>query len=64
MRLTHAQARAVKLAALIPDNPQQDILRVGLIERLKALACTDLAKCSCFNAVIERLRAPEQDPQV
>ena len=60
IRLTHAQARAVKLAALILDRPQQDILTAGLIERLEALACADLAKCSCFNAVIEGLRAPEQ----
>jgi hypothetical protein len=64
IRLTHAQARAVKLAALILDKPQQDILTAGLIERLEALACTDLAKCSCFNAVIEGLRAPERGPQV
>jgi hypothetical protein len=60
IRLTHAQARAVKLAALILDKPQQDILTAGLIERLEALACSDLAKCSCFKAVIEGLRAPEQ----
>lgn len=60
IRLTHAQARAVKLAALILDKPQQDILTAGLIERLEALACADLAKCSCFKAVIEGLRAPEQ----
>ena len=60
IRLTHAQARAVKLAALILDKPQQDILTAGLIERLEALACSDLGKCSCFKAVIEGLRAPEQ----
>lgn len=60
IRLTHAQARAVKLAALILDRPQQDILTAGLIERLEALACADLAKCSCFRAVIEGLKAPEQ----
>lgn len=59
IRLTHAQARAVKLAALILDRPQQDILTAGLIERLEALACADLAKCSCFKAVIEGLKAPE-----
>lgn len=64
IRLTHAQARAVKLAALILDKPQQDILTAGLIERLEALACADLAKCSCFNAVIEGLRAPEQPAPV
>jgi hypothetical protein len=64
IRLTHAQARAVKLAALILDKPQQDILTAGLIERLEALACADLAKCSCFKAVIEGLRAPEQTAPV
>jgi hypothetical protein len=64
IRLTHAQARAVKLAALILDKPQQDILTAGLIERLEALACADLAKCSCFNAVIEGLRAAEQPAPV
>jgi len=63
IRLTHAQARAVKLAALILDKPQQDILTAGLVERLEALACADLAKCSCFKAVIEGMRSPEpNDP--
>ena len=67
IRLTHAQARAVKLAALILDKPQQDILTAGLIERLEALACADLAKCSCFKAVIEgltcaRAPAPVEEP--
>lgn len=64
IRLTHAQARAVKLAALILDKPQQEILTAGLIERLEALACSDLAKCSCFKAVIEGLRSPEQSAPV
>ncbi len=59
IRLTHAQARAVKLAALILDKPQQEILTAGLIERLEALACADLAKCSCFRAVIEGIKTPE-----
>jgi len=59
IRLTHAQARAVKLAALVLDRPQQDILTAGLIERLEALACADLAKCSCFAAVLEGLKSPE-----
>ncbi len=63
IRLTHAQARAVKLAALVLDKPQQEILTAGLIERLEALACADLAKCSCFRAVIEGLKAPDT-PQV
>lgn len=59
IRLTHAQARAVKLAALILDKPQQEILTAGLVERLEALACADLAKCTCFRAVIEGMKAPE-----
>jgi hypothetical protein len=63
IRLTHAQARAVKLAALVLDKPQQEILTAGLIERLEALACADLAKCSCFHAVIEGLKAPEPAPE-
>ncbi len=59
IRLTHAQARAVKLAALILDKPQQEILTAGLVERLEALACADLAKCNCFRAVIEGMKTPE-----
>ncbi len=59
IRLTHAQARAVKLAALILDKPQQEILTAGLIERLEALACADLAKCSCFQAVLEGMKPAE-----
>jgi hypothetical protein len=59
IRLTHAQARAVKLAALVLDKPQQEILTAGLIERLEALACADLARCSCFRAVIEGLKLPD-----
>lgn len=62
IRLTHAQARAVKLAALILDKPQQEILTAGLIERLEALACADLAKCSCFRAVLEGLKPAEATP--
>ena len=58
IRLTHAQARAVKLAALVLDRPQQEILTAGLLDRLEALACQDLAKCSCFQAVLEGLKAP------
>lgn len=58
IRLTHAQARAVKLAALVLDRPQQDILTAGLLDRLEALACRDLAKCSCFQAVLEGLKPP------
>jgi hypothetical protein len=60
IRLTHAQARAVKLAALVLDKPQQEILTAGLLGRLEALACSDLARCSCFQAVLEGLREPER----
>lgn len=59
IRLTHQQARAVKLAALILDRPQQDILTAGLFAKLEALACTDLSSCSCFKAVMEGLKEPE-----
>jgi hypothetical protein len=62
IRLTHAQARAVKLAALILDKPQQEILTAGLIDRLEALACADLAKCSCFRTVLEGLKPTEPTP--
>jgi hypothetical protein len=58
IRLTHAQARAVKLAALVLDRPQQEILTAGLLDRLEAMACQDLAKCSCFQAVLEGLKTP------
>ena len=56
-RRRHAQARAVKLAALVLDRPQQEILTAGLLDRLEKLACQDLAKCACFNAVLEGLKA-------
>lgn len=62
IRLTHAQARAVKLAALILDKPQQEILTAGLLERLEALACADLARCTCFRAVIDGMKAPDALP--
>lgn len=62
IRLTHAQARAVKLAALILDKPQQEILTAGLIERLEALACADLAKCACFQSVLAGLKPAETPP--
>jgi hypothetical protein len=58
IRLTHAQARAVKLAALVLDRPQQEILTAGLLDRLEKLACQDMAKCSCFQAVLEGLKTP------
>jgi hypothetical protein len=59
IRLTHAQARAVKLAALVLDKPQQEILTAGLLGRLEALACSDLSSCSCFKAVLEGLKQPD-----
>ena len=59
IRLTHAQARAVKLAALVLDKPQQEILTAGLLSRLEALACSDLSNCSCFKAVLEGLKMPD-----
>jgi hypothetical protein len=58
VRLTHAQARAVKLAALVLDRPQQDIISAALVARLETLACTDLSNCSCFKAVVEGLAKP------
>jgi hypothetical protein len=58
VRLTHAQARAVKLAALVLDRPQQDIISAALVARLETLACTDLSNCSCFRAVVEGLAKP------
>lgn len=58
IRLTHAQARAVKLAALVLDKPQQEILTAGLLGQLEALACSDLRSCSCFKTVLEGLKMP------
>ena len=59
IRLTHAQVRAVKLAALLLDKPQQEILTAGLLARLEAIACSDLSACTCFKAVMEGLKAPD-----
>jgi hypothetical protein len=59
IRLTHAQVRAVKLAALLLDRPQQEILTAGLLGRLEAIACSDLSSCTCFKAVMEGLKAPD-----
>jgi hypothetical protein len=55
VRLTPTLARAVKLAALVLDKPQQEIISAALLTRLETLACTDLASCSCFKAVVEGL---------
>jgi len=59
IRLTHAQVRAVKLAALLLDKPQQEILTAGLLSRLEAIACSDLSACTCFKAVMEGLKSPD-----
>jgi hypothetical protein len=55
VRLTHAQARALRLAALVLDRPQQDLIEAGIEGKLEALACTDLASCSCFKALLVTL---------
>ena len=52
LRMTHALARAVRLASVVLDKPQQEILTDSLLSQLEALACTDLANCSCFKAVV------------
>ena len=51
--------RAVKLAALLLDKPQQEILTAGLLSRLEAIACSDLSACTCFKAVMEGLKTPD-----
>lgn len=55
LRMTHALARAVRLASVVLDKPQQEILTDSLLSQLEALACTDLANCSCFKTVIAGL---------
>jgi hypothetical protein len=55
VRFTHAQARALKLASLLLDRPQQELIEAGVEGKLEALACTDLANCSCFKAVLATL---------
>ncbi len=55
VRFTHAQARALKLAALLLDRPQQELIEAGVEGKLEALACTDLAACTCFKAVLATL---------
>ena len=61
IRLTHAQARAVRLAALVLDKPQQEILTHSLLAQLEALACTDLANCACFKSVVAGLSEAKSD---
>jgi hypothetical protein len=55
LRMTHALARAVRLASVVLDKPQQEILTDSLMSQLEALACTDLANCQCFKVVVEGL---------
>jgi hypothetical protein len=62
VRLSHQQARAVRLAALVLDRPQQEILTAGMFERLEALACSDLADCTCFKAVLQSLKRASEAP--
>jgi len=56
VRFTHAQARALKLASLLLDRPQQELIEAGVEGKLEALACTDLANCTCFKAVLATLQ--------
>lgn len=55
VRFTHAQARALRLAALLLDRPQQELIEAGIEGKLADLACTDLANCSCFQTVMATL---------
>jgi hypothetical protein len=55
VRLTHEQLRALKLAALLLDRPQQDLIAAGVDLRLEDLACGPLEHCACFRAVIQQL---------
>lgn len=52
VRMTQAQARALRLASLVLDRPQQELLEAGLEAQLQALACSDLQNCACFQAVL------------
>ncbi len=54
-RLTHDQMRALRLAALLLDRPQQELLASGLDLKIQALACGPLAECSCFQAFSKKL---------
>lgn len=56
VRFTHAQARALRLAALLLDRPQQELIEAGIEGKLQDLACTDLANCSCFQTVMATLQ--------
>jgi hypothetical protein len=54
-RLTHDQMRALKLASLLLDRPQQELLASGLDLKLESLSCTSLAECACFKNLVEQL---------
>jgi hypothetical protein len=55
VRFTHAQARALRLASLLLERPQQELIEAGVEGKLKDLACTDLANCSCFKTFMATL---------
>jgi hypothetical protein len=55
VRLTREQARALKLAALLLDRPQQELLADGLDLRLEAVACGPLSHCACFQAAVDKI---------
>ena len=55
IRFTHAQARALRLASLLLERPQQELIEAGVEGKLSDLACTDLANCSCFKALMATL---------
>ncbi|MGD2131194.1 MAG: hypothetical protein PVI23_00265 [Maricaulaceae bacterium] len=55
VRLTRNQARALKLAAIILDRPQRELLATGLERQLEALACSDLHHCACFRRIAREL---------
>lgn len=55
VRFTHAQARLLRLASVLLDRPQQDLIEAGVEGKLQDLACTDLANCACFKAFLATL---------
>jgi hypothetical protein len=55
VRFTHAQARLLRLASVLLDRPQQELIEAGIEGKLQDLACTDLANCACFKAFMATL---------
>ncbi|MBI1361663.1 MAG: hypothetical protein GC155_15405 [Alphaproteobacteria bacterium] len=55
VRMTRDRARALRLAALILDRPQQEILAEGLDLQFEELACGDLSNCACFKALAGKM---------